>query len=76
MHRAMLWIFGIVTGLVAVAVIGVAIFIATFVANRLIAPAKAEVKALTGRELLIGGGANLELSLRPKLVINGSISGP
>jgi uncharacterized protein involved in outer membrane biogenesis len=70
MRRRLLWIFGIAAGLLVILVVGVAIFIATFDANRLIAPAQAHVKAITGRDLMIGGGASLQVSLRPRLVVN------
>jgi hypothetical protein len=51
-----------------IAVAGVAAFIATFDVNRLIAPGQGRVKAVTGRDLLIRGGATLEISLHPRLV--------
>jgi uncharacterized protein involved in outer membrane biogenesis len=51
-----------------IAVAGVAAFFATFDVNRLIAPGQGRVKAVTGRDLLIRGGATLEISLHPRLV--------
>ena len=68
--RATRWLLGIAGGLLVIAVAGVAIFIATFDVNRLIAPGQARVKAVTGRDLLIRGGAKLEISLHPRLVAN------
>ena len=70
MRRPLLWIVGIAAGLVVLAVAGVAVFLATFDVDRLVAPAQAWVKATTGRDLLISGGASLQFSLRPKLVVN------
>lgn len=66
--RATRWLLGIAGGLLVIAVAGVAAFIATFDVNRLIAPGQGRVKALTGRDLLIRGGATLEISLHPRLV--------
>lgn len=66
--RATRWLLGIAGGLLVIAVAGVAAFIATFDVNRLIAPGQGHVKAVTGRDLLIRGGATLEISLHPRLV--------
>jgi uncharacterized protein involved in outer membrane biogenesis len=55
--------------LVAVVLIGVAIAISTVDVNALIGPVKARVKAVTGRELTVRGGADLRFSLEPKLVL-------
>jgi uncharacterized protein involved in outer membrane biogenesis len=68
--RSLLWIVGIAAGLVVLLLGCISVLIATFDVNRLIAPMQARVKAATGRDLLIGGGANLELSLYPRLVVN------
>ena len=70
LHRTIGWFLGIAGGLLVIAVAGVAIFIATFDVNRLIAPGQARVKAVTGRDLSIRGGATLEVSLHPRLVAN------
>jgi AsmA protein len=70
LRRSLLWIVGIAAGLVVLAVAGAAVFVATFDVNRLVAPSQAWVKATTGRDLLISGGASLRFSLRPKLVAN------
>jgi len=58
LHRTMGWLLEIAGGLLVIAVAGVAIFIATFDVNRLIAPGQARVKAVTGRDLLIRGGGD------------------
>ena len=65
-----LWVFGVAAGLVVLGLVGVAIAVATFDVNSVVAPAQARVKTLTGRDLLISGGANLEVALQPKLIIN------
>ncbi len=52
-----LWVFGVAAGLVVFGLVGVAIAVATFDVNSLVAPAQARVKTLTGRDLLISGGA-------------------
>ena len=65
-----LWVFGVAAGLVVLGLVGVAIAVATFDVNSLVAPAQARVKTLTGRDLLISGGAKLAVGLQPKLIIN------
>jgi len=70
MRRIALWVFGVATGLVVVGLVGVAIAVATIDINRLVASAQARVKTLTGRDLLISGGAKFEVSLEPKLIVN------
>jgi len=70
MRRPIVWILGIAAGLAVLVVVGVAVFIATFDVNRLIGPAQARVKTITGRDLVIAGGASLQVSLRPKLVVS------
>jgi len=70
MRRIALWVFGVATGLVVVGLVGVAIAVATIDVNRLVASAQARVKTLTGRDLLISGGAKFEVSLEPKLIVN------
>lgn len=66
-----LWIFGFTAGLIVFGLVGVAIAVATFDVNSLVAPAQALVKTLTGRDLLISGGAKLEVGLEPKLIGTG-----
>jgi uncharacterized protein involved in outer membrane biogenesis len=56
--------------LVVVVVIGVAIALATVDVNTLIGPVKDRVKAATGRDLAVNGGAHLALSLEPRLVLD------
>ncbi len=55
--------------LVVVVLVGVAIAISTVDVNTLIGPVKARVKAVTGRELTVRGGADLKFSLEPRLVL-------
>jgi uncharacterized protein involved in outer membrane biogenesis len=54
----------------AVAVVGVVVAIKTIDPNTLIAPVKAQVKAATGRDLEVRGGASIALSLHPRIVLN------
>lgn len=70
MRRIALWVAGIAAGPVAVALIGAAMAVATFDINRLVAPAQARVKTSTGCDLVISGGAHLDFSLPPKLIVN------
>lgn len=68
MHIAWKILAGAVA-LVVVVAIGVAIAISSADVNTLIGPINARVKAATGRELTIRGGASLAFSLEPKLVL-------
>ena len=55
--------------LLAVLIVGIVIAISTIDVNTLVGPVKDRVKAATGRELTIGGGSKLTLSLQPKLLL-------
>lgn len=57
-------------GTLAVVVIaGVVVYVATLDANALVAPAAARIKAATGRDLTVGGGASIALSWSPRIVL-------
>ena len=56
--------------LVLVLAVGVVIVVSTVDVNTLIGPVQDRVKALTGRDLTVRGGARLALSLQPKLVLS------
>ncbi len=60
---------GIAAVLVVVA-IGIVVAVSTVDVNALIGPVRERVKAATGRELTVRGGASLALSLQPKVVLN------
>lgn len=62
-------VFGIVGGLVALILIGVAIAIATVDPARFVAPLAARVKDATGRELKVDGPVSIAYSLQPKIVL-------
>lgn len=62
-------LLGLVAVLAIVAV-GLAVAISTFDVNTLIGPVKDRVKAVTGRELTIRGGARIAMSLSPRVVLN------
>src|SRR5437763_323971 len=70
MRRTALIILGVAGGLVALVLVAVAIAVATVDVNTFIAPLAARVKAATGRDLTIGGHAQLSLSLEPKLIVD------
>jgi len=55
--------------LVALAIAGVAVYVATLDANALVGPVAARVKAATGRDLAVRGGAQIALSLTPRIVL-------
>ena len=62
----------IVAGIVAVVVvtaIGVVVLVSTVDLDALIGPVKDRVKAATGRDLTVNGGARVALSLEPKVVL-------
>ena len=61
-------LIGIVVVLV-VLVAGAAIVALTIDPDTLIAPVQAQVKAVTGRELTVRGGARIALSLHPRVVL-------
>jgi uncharacterized protein involved in outer membrane biogenesis len=54
---------------IAGVIVGVVVAVYTVDVNTLIAPIRDRVKAATGRELTIRGGADLALSMRPKLIL-------
>ncbi|MEP6942267.1 MAG: AsmA family protein [Betaproteobacteria bacterium] len=56
-------------GLLALLLVGVWIAVHTVDFKSLIGPIQARVKEATGRDLLVGGGVDLKLSLEPKVVI-------
>src|SRR5678815_4277488 len=56
--------------LLVVLVIGIAIAISTVDVNALIGPIQTRVKAATGRDLAVKGGARIALSLHPKVVLS------
>ncbi|MFO1323776.1 MAG: AsmA family protein [Burkholderiales bacterium] len=62
-------LLGLVAVLAIVAV-GLAVAISTFDVDTLIGPLKDRVKAATGRDLAIRGGARIALSLSPRVVVN------
>lgn len=53
----------------AVALVGAIVFVSTLDPNTLIAPVQAQVKAATGRDLAVKGGARIALSLHPRIVL-------
>ena len=53
----------------AVMLAGIVIAISMIDVNTLVGPVKDRVQAATGRELTVGGGSSLALSLQPKLVL-------
>jgi AsmA family protein len=55
--------------LVLVLAVGVAIAVAMVDVNSFIGPLQTRVKAATGRDLVVRGGARLALSMQPKLVL-------
>ena len=57
-------------GLLLLVIVAAGITLRKFDANDLIGPIQQHVRDATGRELTIHGGAELKLSLEPKLVIN------
>lgn len=64
------WRFLAGAGFVAAALLlAVAAVVATLDVKQLSLPIRERVKAETGRELVIGGGADLAISLNPKLVL-------
>ncbi|MEO8753349.1 MAG: AsmA family protein [Casimicrobiaceae bacterium] len=56
--------------LVLVLVVGIAVAVALVDVNSFIGPLQTQVKAATGRDLVVRGGARLALSLQPKLVLS------
>src|SRR5262245_7191877 len=52
-----------------VVVVGAIVAIKTIDPNTLIAPVQAQVKAVTGRDLAVHGGAHIALSLHPRIVL-------
>jgi uncharacterized protein involved in outer membrane biogenesis len=53
----------------AIVVVGLIVAIKTIDPNTLIAPVQAQVKAATGRDLAVRGGAHIALSLHPRIVL-------
>ena len=53
----------------ALVVVGAIVAIKTIDPNTLIAPVQAQVKAATGRDLAVRGGASIGLSLHPRIVL-------
>ncbi len=58
-----------ITILLVMAVAGIIVALSTMDVSALVGPVRDRVKAATGRELYIRGGASLELSLRPRVVL-------
>ncbi|MEO8506336.1 MAG: AsmA family protein [Betaproteobacteria bacterium] len=54
---------------VVVLLLGVVVAVSTVDVNTLIAPVRDRVKAMTGRDLTVRGGARVALSLQPRLVL-------
>ena len=54
---------------VVLVVVGAIVAINTIDPNTLIAPVQAQVKAATGRDLTVRGGARIALSLHPRIVL-------
>jgi len=54
---------------IVLAIAAVAILISSVDPNTLIAPVQAQVKAATGRDLAVRGGARIALSLHPRVVL-------
>lgn len=67
MGRTLLTIFAIVAGVIVLLLIAAAIAVATIDVNTFIGPMQARVKQETGRELAIRGGADISLSLEPRV---------
>lgn len=53
----------------AVLVAGIVVAISMIDVDTLVGPVKDRLRAMTGRELTVGGGSSLALSLQPKLVL-------
>jgi len=70
MRRTAFIILGAAGGLVALALIGVAIVVATLDPIRFVAPLTARVKAATGRDLAVQGPVQFKVSLTPKVVLS------
>lgn len=67
MGRTLLTIVSVVAGVIVLLLIAAAIAVATIDVNTFIGPMLARVKQETGRELAIRGGADISLSLEPRL---------
>ncbi|MEP6655583.1 MAG: AsmA family protein [Betaproteobacteria bacterium] len=67
MRRPLLTAVLIAAGAVAVIVIAGAVVVATADLNALMGPVADRVKAATGRDLKVGGGVGVKLSLRPEI---------
>jgi AsmA family protein len=67
--RLVLKILGGMAALLLVLLIGIVVAIYTIDVDTLIAPVKDRVRAATGRELSVRGGASIALSLQPRLVL-------
>lgn len=59
-----------VAALLALLAVAVTVAVSTVDVNTLIGPVRDRVKALTGRDLAVQGGAHLALSLTPRLVLD------
>jgi uncharacterized protein involved in outer membrane biogenesis len=68
--RAVWKILAGIAAVVVVVAIGIVVAVSTVDVNALIGPVRDRVKAATGRELTVRGGASLALSLQPKVVLN------
>jgi len=55
--------------LLLVLVVGIVVVVSTVDVNALIGPIQTRVKAATGRDLAVNGGARIALSLHPKVVL-------
>ena len=66
----LLKIVGGVVAVVALLVVGAIVYVTTIDPATLVAPVQARVKAATGRDLAVRGGARIALSLHPRIVLN------
>jgi uncharacterized protein involved in outer membrane biogenesis len=68
--RAALKILAGAAAVVVVLLLGAVVAVSTVDVNTLIAPVRDRVKAMTGRDLTVRGGARVALSLQPRLVLD------
>lgn len=68
--RAALKILAGAAAVVVVVLLGAVVAVSTIDVNTLIAPVRDRVKAMTGRDLTVRGGARVALSLQPRLVLD------
>ncbi len=68
--RPLFLILAYAGGLVLLVLAGIGIAVWAVDPNELVGPLQARIRAVTGRDITIGGGIDLKLGLVPKLVLN------